>query len=104
WILRYLQEDQASSEEEENAGRPRAPSSSCSSVADFEWEVWGDPREVARRRAERARQRLGPEERRRQLAEEWGKAKEVAARAKTAGDKARQKDAGLMIRDLKQEM
>ncbi|GIL59641.1 hypothetical protein Vafri_14374, partial [Volvox africanus] len=101
WILRYMDE-QASSDDE--GGGTERPVSSCSSVADFEWEVWGDPREVARRRAERARSRLPMEERRRQLAEEWGQAKEAAARAKATGDKARQKDAGLMIRDLKQEM
>ncbi|GLI66500.1 hypothetical protein VaNZ11_010327, partial [Volvox africanus] len=101
WILRYMDE-QASSDDEGRAPERQAPP--CSSVADFEWEMWGDPREVARRRAERARSRLPIEERRRQLAEEWGQAKEAAARAKATGDKARQKDAGLMIRDLKQEM
>ncbi len=47
--------------------------------------MWGDPREVARRRAERARGRLSPDERRRQLAEEWARAKDVAARAKATG-------------------
>lgn len=47
--------------------------------------MWGDPREVARRRAERARGRLAPEQRRQQLAEEWARAKEAAARAKASG-------------------
>ncbi|EFJ53272.1 hypothetical protein VOLCADRAFT_86387 [Volvox carteri f. nagariensis] len=105
WILRYMDEQASSSEDEREAAEGgTAGTSSCSSVADFEWEVWGDPREVSRRRAERARSRLPPEERRKQLAEEWVRAKEVAARAKATGDKARQKDVGLMIRDLKQEM
>eukprot|EP00198_Chlamydomonas_reinhardtii_P007206 XP_001696542.1 predicted protein [Chlamydomonas reinhardtii] len=86
WILRYM-DDQASSGGEEEDGGQAKPGSSASSLADFEWELWGDPREA-----------------RQALAEEWAKTKEVAARAKSAGDKARQKDAGLMLRDLKQEM
>jgi ATP-dependent RNA helicase DHX29 len=35
--------------------------SDASSIED--WEVWGDPREVGRRRAERARERLPREDR-----------------------------------------
>ena len=39
-----------------------------------------------------------------QVAEEWLHLKEEANRAKAAGDKERQKAAGMSIRDLKAEM
>lgn len=39
-----------------------------------------------------------------QVASEWGQAKGEAAQAKAAGDKNKQKDIGLIIRSLKQEM
>ena len=38
------------------------------------------------------------------LEQVWRQAKDMASAAKAAGDKARQKDAGMMIRDLKLEM
>lgn len=69
-----------------------------------DWELWGDPREVERRKAERKKASMPLEQRRAQLAEEWSRAKSEAARAKAAADKARQKAAGLVIRDLKLEM
>lgn len=69
-----------------------------------EWELWGDPREVERRKAERKKAKLPPEARKAQLAEEWVRAKAAAANAKAAADKARQKAAGAVIRDLKLEM
>ncbi len=69
-----------------------------------DWELWADPREIERRKAERKKASLPPELRRSQLAGEWQAAKEAAAQAKASGDKARQKVAGGMIRDLKLEM
>ena len=69
-----------------------------------DWELWGDSREMERRKAERKRQNLPPEQRRQQLAEEWVRARGEAARAKAAADKPRQKAAGGVIRDLKLEM
>lgn len=39
-----------------------------------------------------------------QVASEWGQAKAEAAQAKAVGDKNKQKDIGLIIRSLKQEM
>ncbi len=32
-----------------------------------DWELWADPREIERRKAERARARVPPEERRKQV-------------------------------------
>lgn len=69
-----------------------------------DWEVWGDPREVERRKAERARAAQPPEQRRVQVVTEWAFARAAAAAAKSAGDKARQKSVGQIIRGLKQEM
>ena len=123
-----------------------------------DWEIWGDPREIERRKAERARAAVPPEQRKQQVrprrhpiletqhplqyqhlscnarggrqsltgsrahshlalmelhgpdaavgaqvAEEWALAKGEAARAKAAGDKARQKLAGQVIAGLKKE-
>lgn len=68
------------------------------------WELWADSREIERRKVERRKARLPPEERRRQIAEEWSRAKHAAAAAKKVSDKAQQKSLGLMIRDLKLEM
>jgi hypothetical protein len=69
-----------------------------------EWEIWGDPREIERRKADRKRANLPLAQRRVQLAEEWLRSKTEAATAKAAADKPRQKVAGLVIRDLKIEM
>ena len=69
-----------------------------------DWELWGDSREIERRKAERRRQNLPPEQRRQQLAEEWVRARGEAACAKAAADKPRQKAAGGVIKDLKLEM
>ena len=69
-----------------------------------DWEVWGDPREVERRKVERARAAQPPEQRRVQVVAEWATARAAAAGAKSAGDKAKQKSVGQIIRGLKQEM
>lgn len=69
-----------------------------------DWELWGDPKEIERRKAERARAAMHPEARKEQVAEEWATARGEAARAKAAGDKARQKAAGQVIAGLKKEI
>ncbi len=69
-----------------------------------DWELWGDPREIERRKAERKRESLPLHVRKTHLAEEWGLARAEAAKAKAAADKPRQKAAGLLIASLKQEM
>lgn len=69
-----------------------------------DWELWGDPREIERRKAERQRKALPPEVRRKMLAEEWSTAKVEAAKAKAAGDKSRQKAVGQLIASLKQQI
>jgi hypothetical protein len=79
-----------------------AQDSSGRSIED--WELWADPREIGRRRAERAAARLPPEVRRGQVATEYARAKDYAAQAKSSGDKGRQKEAGALIRELKAEM
>eukprot|EP00873_Tetraselmis_striata_P037555 jgi/Tetstr1/457819/TSEL_044364.t1 len=73
-------------------------------IEDWELQMWADPREAERRRAERAHAKLPPEVRRQQVVEEWHKARQEAAAAKAAGDKSRQRAAGQLIRDLKVEM
>lgn len=69
-----------------------------------DWELWGDPREIERRKAERQRKALHPDLRRKMLAEEWVTAKAEAAKAKAAGDKSRQKAVGQLIASLKKQI
>jgi len=87
-IMQYAEaySEDGSEEEEEAAGDE--------SIEDWELQMWADPREVERRCAERARAKIPPEVRRSQ----------EASLAKVAGNKARQKGAGQIIRELKQEM
>ncbi|CAK0787622.1 hypothetical protein CVIRNUC_010844 [Coccomyxa viridis] len=92
WILQYAQED---------SGSDNGSKQGEDAIED--WEIWGDPREIERRKAERARAATPPEQRKQQVAEEWALAKGEAARAKAAGDKARQKLAGQVIAGLKKE-
>ena len=114
WIMRYM-EEHCSSEEDEGGDERQAGGSGSDRGASGsdrgspagstieDWEVWGDPREVARRKAARARAAVPPEVRRDQLAGEWATARAEAARAKGAGDTARQKLVGRLIGALKQE-
>jgi ATP-dependent RNA helicase DHX29 len=76
--------------------------SDASSIED--WEVWGDPREVERRRAERARERLPRDDRVGLIAAEMAQARAEAAAAKAAGNKDKQKACGQLIGLLRQEM
>ncbi|KAL4547972.1 hypothetical protein Ndes2526B_g07186 [Nannochloris sp. 'desiccata'] len=69
-----------------------------------DWEVWGDQREVDRRRAERARSALNREDRLELIATELAKTMAGAAKAKASGDKAEQRMFGQMIGQLKREM
>jgi ATP-dependent RNA helicase DHX29 len=69
-----------------------------------DWELWGDPREIERRQAERAFKSQTPEQQRASLAQEWVQAREWAAAAKASGDKTGQKSAGQLIGMLKGEM
>lgn len=66
--------------------------------------MWGDPREIARRKAARKQASLPLEQRKAQLAHDWQRAKAEASKAKQAADKQRQKAAGGVMRNLKLEM
>jgi len=104
WILQYA-ESSSSSEEEENddaAGSHSNKSPTGSVIED--WEVWGDQREVDRRRAERARTALNREDRLELIATELATTMAGAAKAKKTGDKAEQRMFGKMIGQLKREM
>ncbi|KAK9832693.1 hypothetical protein WJX81_000845 [Elliptochloris bilobata] len=93
WILQYAQEQPSSGDE---------GSESDGEIED--WELWADPREIERRKAERARARMPFEERRKQVAVEWATVRAEAHRAKAAADKPRQKAAGQLIEALKREI
>lgn len=69
-----------------------------------DWELFADPQEIERRKAERKRQALPLYERQQNLASEWVDARARAARAKSANDKSQQKAMGQVIRTLKLEM
>ena len=69
-----------------------------------DWELSGDLREIERRKAEKKKAKLPVEVRKPQLVQEWQEAKAMAAKAKAAGDKVCQKNAGMLIRDLKLEL
>ena len=120
WIMRYMEEHGSSDDDEEDEGgggdqqeggsdrgggggaKSHAPSSPAGSTIE-DWEVWGDSHEVARRKAARAQAAVPHDVRRDQLAGEWATARAEAARAKGAGDTARQKLVGRLIGALKQE-
>ncbi|BDA49474.1 Putative ATP-dependent RNA helicase DHX57 at C-terminar half [Coccomyxa sp. Obi] len=93
WILQYAVED-SESDGEGSQGEEQID----------DWELWGDPKEIERRKAERARNAMHPEARKELIAEEWATARGEAARAKAAGDKSRQKGAGQVIAGLKREI
>lgn len=69
-----------------------------------DWELWGDPREIERRRAERAFAALPVEQQRAALAAEYVASRAWAAAAKAAGDRTKQREAGQLIGALKAEM
>jgi ATP-dependent RNA helicase DHX29 len=100
WILQYAEESSDSGGGASGGGSPR---SAASEVVE-DWEVWGDPREIERRRNERRRGALPRDQRLALIAEELAAAKAGAAAAKAAGDKGRQRGCGQVIGYLKQEM
>ena len=116
YILRYMQE---ASESESGGsdvdgygrgggGRTATTSTTTAppTTSDIEFSkyaVWADPRAVERRRAERARAALPPDDRRARVAEEWAIVRAEAARVKAAGDGARQKAVGPLLGALKRE-
>ena len=85
-------------------GSHRFSSPQDSNGAVEDWEVWGDPGEIARKKEQQLKARLPPEIRREQLAEEWVQCKSTAAAAKARSDKAAHKAAGAKMRELKMEM
>ncbi len=101
WILQYAESSSSDEEESVDSAADRSPSGS--SVIE-DWEVWGDQREVDRRRAERARSALNREDRLELIATELAKTMEGASKAKASGDKAEQRMFGQMIGQLKKEM
>ena len=100
WILQYA--DDSSDDEEESSSERSHGSDKASIIED--WEIWGDPREVDRRRAERARGALPRDDRLELIAMELSKTMQGAAQAKASGDKAEQRTYGQMIGQLKREM
>eukprot|EP00897_Mesotaenium_endlicherianum_P008609 jgi/Mesen1/7777/ME000408S06884 len=113
WIKRYLAQqqeegsDDADDYDEDAPGRGGGDNNDDdgdgSSSAGSDWEMWADPRERRRRKEQRSRQ-VAPEERAVAAAGEYAAAKEAAARAKERGDRAKQAEAGKIIRDLKAEI
>lgn len=96
WILQQAYDDDDSSMDEEES------SSDGGSVED--WEIWGDPEEIERKRAERSREKLSREDKIAIIAHDMFHAKQHAAKAKANGDKAGQKEAGAIIGKLRREM
>ncbi|KAK3263400.1 hypothetical protein CYMTET_27791 [Cymbomonas tetramitiformis] len=99
WIRQYMEAQSSSSDEEEAEG-------SKEEIDD--WELWGDPREIERRKSERAKQaqraQMSSSERAKLVLRELGEARGAASEAKAAGNKAKQQQFGLLIRDLLAEM
>lgn len=69
-----------------------------------DWEIWGAPEEVERKKAEKARSTLSREDRILIISNDMRKAREKAATAKQQGDKTGQREAGSIIGQLKREM
>ena len=92
----------ASNAAADGPGDDSSPLSNASSVIE-DWEVWGDPREIERRKLERARAARPRAERVEQVVGEWGVVRAEAARAKASGDRGRQRAAGMAMASLKRE-
>jgi len=104
WILENAY---GSSSEDDFTSEDDGDATMCSDSKNEEiedWEIWGDPREVERRKAERARKVLTREDRIQIIASDMAKAKENASAAKARGDKNAQKEAGSIIGQLRREM
>lgn len=96
WILQQAYDDDESSMDEEES------SSDDGNIED--WEIWGDPEEIERKKAERSREKLSREDKIAIIAHDMFHAKQHAAKAKANGDKAGQKEAGTIIGKLRREM
>ncbi|CAI5990013.1 unnamed protein product [Closterium sp. NIES-65] len=123
WIKRYVTEYESEEEESEGEGKEQEgedgeeeddwekvadKGASAGSTAGNDllkgsplWEVWADARE--RRRRKELRKKAPAEQRVQSLAADLGRAKGEAARAKGCMDKGRQAEAGLLIREIKEE-
>lgn len=99
WIKKYMESSAYSeSEEEEDAyGMDQIYGVQSSSG----WDVYSDAREKERRRAERPDD---DEEKVAQILAELERAHSEASQAKSEGNKDKQREAGKMIRDLKEEL
>lgn len=69
-----------------------------------DWEIWGSPEEIERRKAEKARNMLSREDKIAILAHDMYRAKDDAAVAKANKDKDGQKQAGAIIGRLRRDM
>ena len=78
--------------------------SQASDEAVEDWELWGDPQEIAKKKEQQLKARLPPDIRREQLAKDWAHCKAAAAAAKARADKAAHKAEGAKLRNLKMEM
>ncbi|QDZ19660.1 P-loop-containing nucleoside triphosphate hydrolase [Chloropicon primus] len=100
WIKRYMESAYDESEEEDEDYMMMA-STPYATEDDGQWKVYADAREVERRKRSRPED---PEEAIAEIAGELEVAKTEASNAKAEGDKGKQKEAGKMIRDLKEEL
>ena len=106
WIKRYMEsaydeEEEGESEGDEDFAMMMASNPGASDDKDGKWKMYADAREVERRRRARPED---PSEAAAEVAAELEVAKAEAAGAKAAGDRERQREAGKMIRDLKEEL
>lgn len=69
-----------------------------------DWELWGSPEEIAKKRAEKARKEMRREDKVALLAREMRGAKAAVAKAKREGDKGALKGFGAVIGKLRREM
>ena len=106
WIKRYMEsaydeEEEGESEGDEDFAMMMASNPGASDDKDGKWKMYADAREVERGRRARPED---PSEAAAEVAAELEVAKAEAAGAKAAGDRERQREAGKMIRDLKEEL
>jgi ATP-dependent RNA helicase DHX29 len=69
-----------------------------------DWELWGDPEEIEKKRAEKARATMSMEDKVALIAHDMQHAKDAVAEAKCRGDKAALKEMGAIIGRLRREM
>ena len=102
WIKRYMESAYDEEEEEEEEDFMMMGASPYSNNdAKGQWSMYSDPREVERRKRSRPED---PEQAIEEIAKELEAAKAEASTAKSEGNKQKQKEAGMMIKDLKDEL